>query len=77
MGQIIVRRNLTGTVSFGLFLVALCAFALGAADSLFRPIAIGALSSGLLLAGVLLKRRSHAPGVDPRLVGDADVRPSG
>lgn len=72
MGQIIVNKNLIGTVSLGLFLLVIGAFAFGAVDPLFRPIAIGSFLGGVILAGLLLRRRRQTPHIDPSQVDGAD-----
>ena len=72
MGQVIVNKNLMGTVSLGLFVVAVGAFAAGAADPLFRPIAVGSVVGGVVLAGLLLRRRRHTPHIDPSQADAAD-----
>jgi membrane-bound ClpP family serine protease len=70
MGQIIVNKNAVGTVGLGLFLVGIGAFLYSALDPTFGPIAIACIVGGAVVAGILSRRRSTTPHIDPR---DADL----
>jgi hypothetical protein len=66
MGQIIFSRNPTGSISLGLFLVAISVFLWSTLDPLFGPLAIGCIVAGLVLAVVLARRRHAPPHLDSR-----------
>jgi hypothetical protein len=74
VGQIIVVKNAVGTFGLGLFLVGIGAVAYSALDAAFGPIAIGSILGGAVVAGVLLRRKSTTPHIDPRQV-DAPEAP--
>jgi hypothetical protein len=69
MGQITFVKNPTGKVGLGLFLLGIGAFAYSVVDPLFGPIAIACIGAGLVVAGLLSRRRPTVPHIGPR---DAD-----
>jgi hypothetical protein len=75
--MVVVSRSLIGTVSGALFVLALTAFALGVIDPGFRPLAIGSVLFGSVVA-VLLSwraRRVHHPSIAAHTPEPEEKRP--
>ena len=75
MGQIIFSRNPTGSVALGLFMLGISAFLFGVLDPLFRPLALGCIGAGAVVAALLTRRRPKTPHIDRQSVPEDVPRP--